>query len=261
MAISWSAVAAAAWVDHPAGLFAVQTLAKFGPSLAGLALLLAGEGLAGTRYRLWAAVARPAGPAAWTIVLVGPFAVWCAILAAWQAAGDANLLLVSSAIPSLVPLLLQRFFLGGGLGEEIGWRGYLLPTLLERHTPLTASLIVGIVWGLWHAPAFWGFTSGKEGGATMLALFTVYTVALSVLFTLLWLRTGGNLLLCCVLHASLNATENWVKAVFPAIAAEPEPTLIFAGTIAVLALFGGAILWLRPQSIGHGGASVRANGD
>ena len=105
----------------------------------------------------------------------------------------------------------------------------MLPRLLERRSPLAASLILGVWWGVWHAPAFWGFGGGKEGGAIMFLLFTVYTIVLAVLFTAIWLRSGGNLLICAVFHASLNATENWVKAMLPGVAEEAAPTFIFAG--------------------------------
>ena len=48
-------------------------------------------------------------------------------------------------------LLLLVVALGGGL-EEPGWRGFGLPHLLETHTPVRATLILGVVWGVWRLP-------------------------------------------------------------------------------------------------------------
>lgn len=69
---------------------------------------------------------------------------------------------VSAQVLITVPLL----FLIGGLvnGEEIGWRGFALPRLLDRHTALTASLILGNLWALFHLPLF--FTRGDSFAST-----------------------------------------------------------------------------------------------
>ncbi len=50
------------------------------------------------------------------------------------------------------------------LGEELGWRGYALPKLLQRFSPLVASLIIGVLWGLWHQPTF--FIAGSPMATT-----------------------------------------------------------------------------------------------
>ncbi len=56
---------------------------------------------------------------------------------------------------SPVELLVNCIFLAiATLGEEIGWRGVALPSLQRQHSPLRASLILGIVWATWHVP-FW----------------------------------------------------------------------------------------------------------
>jgi membrane protease YdiL (CAAX protease family) len=56
--------------------------------------------------------------------------------------------------PGLVLLFLFRELILGPLGEELGWRGFSLPRLLQRFNPFFASLILGAVWGVWHLPAF-----------------------------------------------------------------------------------------------------------
>jgi membrane protease YdiL (CAAX protease family) len=70
-----------------------------------------------------------------------------------------RIVLANSNLPwygylALFPVLvLVNFPFGSGLGEEAGWHGFALPKLLERYSPIVASIILGILWGLWHIPA------------------------------------------------------------------------------------------------------------
>ena len=58
-----------------------------------------------------------------------------------------------SPVPGKVePILLVLFVLV--IGEEIGWRGFLLRGLLNRQSPLVATLVVAVVWTLWHSPLY-----------------------------------------------------------------------------------------------------------
>ena len=74
----------------------------------------------------------------------------------WDAARPPALTL---SIPAL-GLTLLILALTDGLGEELGWRGYLLPRLLIRHRAFVASLILGLYWWLWHLPSVW--TAGRR---------------------------------------------------------------------------------------------------
>lgn len=85
--------------------------------------------------------------------------------------------------------------------EEVGWRGYALPKLLAQYSALTASLIIGIVWGSLHLALL--LPGMMNAGAP--ALPTVLAVAcVSVLTTWLYVNTGGNLILVIIFHAAQN---------------------------------------------------------
>lgn len=118
-------------------------------------------------------------------------------------------------LPALLPLLVTTFvttlLYGGPLGEEAGWRGFALPRLQARHSPLVASLLLSVVWGLWHAPlhlmgVYHGiFPDGLPG----ILLRIVTTIPTTVLFTWFYNRTTGNLWLVVLLHTAVNNTAGF----------------------------------------------------
>lgn len=87
-------------------------------------------------------------------------------------------------------------------GEEIGWRGFLLPRFLDRLGPWTASLVIGAIWALWHLPLF-SMPAMPQYGSPFPA-FVIYTVALSVLLTRLSLVTHGSVMLATLFHGAVN---------------------------------------------------------
>lgn len=95
----------------------------------------------------------------------------------------------------------------GPLGEEGGWRGYLLPRLLERGSEPRASLIVGLVWALWHLPIMAMFADWRGGVPfpTYLPLYTAGVIGLSFMMSRVWRIGGGSLVPCIWLHGLVNA--------------------------------------------------------
>lgn len=110
------------------------------------------------------------------------------------------------ALPTLSPLVLGIFvlifFLGGSFGEEFGWRGFLFPELSEKYLPMTAAVILGVVWAVWHLPLFW--INGTSQFTTPFWLYAVYIVALSAQYAWVYIRTTGNLFACLLLHTFTN---------------------------------------------------------
>jgi membrane protease YdiL (CAAX protease family) len=101
----------------------------------------------------------------------------------------------------------------GPLAEELGWRGFLLPRLLTRYSPLLASTILGIVWAAWHPDILLYPIAATT-------LFTASAVALSALMTVLFLNTRGSVLLAIAMHGSVLPGKEIAKISFPAA---PEP--------------------------------------
>jgi membrane protease YdiL (CAAX protease family) len=88
------------------------------------------------------------------------------------------------------------------VGEEIGWRGYALPILRIRHGPWRASVVLGLAWALWHLPLFY-LPEMPQYGSPFVP-FIGYTIALSILLTLLAERTGGSVIVATLFHGAVN---------------------------------------------------------
>ena len=91
----------------------------------------------------------------------------------------------------LLPLLLLLLTVTDGYGEEPAWRGFALPRLLERHGPMVASLLVGVLWALWHLPLLWSAPGEPREQQLPWWLLVFDVAAKSVVFTWVFCRTDG----------------------------------------------------------------------
>ena len=187
-------------------------------SLWGLAFLLDGSILGTVIY-----FSGGFGPAAAAFIMLRrrgePIGPWARSIIRWRVAARfwlyalalptgiflvANLVLVAVGEPVEWSLLPERVgpYLGtlafvmvlGGGQEEPGWRGYALPRLQARYSPMKATAILGLVWGVWHIPVY-----GPIG--------FVVPIVLAFFYTVLHNRTG-SVLLAIVLHGGLTAGQD-----------------------------------------------------
>ncbi len=101
----------------------------------------------------------------------------------------------------LIPHLLVILFIGGPFGEEPGWRGFALPHLLKRWSPIVASAILTVIWAFWHLPLW--FIPGAEVPKPFL-IYVLGVAAITLVMTWLHVRANGSVLLAMLFHASLN---------------------------------------------------------
>ena len=102
----------------------------------------------------------------------------------------------ATSVLFVLPFLLFNMLVNG---EEIGWRGYILPRLQWRYNALISSLIIGVIWTAWHIPKV--LVAGYD---TPLGWYLLMTIARAVLFTWVYNGTRGSLLLVTIFHAAVN---------------------------------------------------------
>jgi membrane protease YdiL (CAAX protease family) len=99
-------------------------------------------------------------------------------------------------------------FLPNGLSEEVGWRGFALPRLQARHSPLVASLVLSVFWAIWHAPAYFGGFAAQSLEDTIVEW--MFVVPVTIVFTWLYNRASGSLLVTALLHPAMNTATHFL---------------------------------------------------
>jgi uncharacterized protein len=252
---SWALWTLAARTDLPGALPELLRIGgRFGPSSAAVAVTLVVAGRPGLA-RLLASLRRWRAPASlWLIVSLGPVVV---VLAAIGLAavlgtppGDFN---DPAAAYLVLPAFVVILVAGGPLGEELGWRGFALDRLQERVGPVAASLMLGVVWGLWHLPLF--LDTSQVQFSLPLGLYLGQTITTAVIYTWVWNRTR-SLPLVLVLHT----TTNLAAGVFPLLAPEAPTDLAFGLAVTIAGVLALVLIGTTRGQLGEGAERTPASG-
>lgn len=211
---------------------------SYGPLLAAVvvtALEQGGAGLKRLGLRMWMWKADPA----WWLVAISPLLVGA--LAALVVIGVTGQSITISSLgnvnflPPLGLAALPLWLFTFGIGEETGWRGFALPRLQRSRSALSASLILSIVWALWHLPQFFYLFDPSIAIGWFLGL-----VCGAIVFTWLFNSTGGSILLVAVWHGCFNF-----------ISASDAGNGILAAVVSTLVMVWAVVLvfWLKPQNL------------
>jgi membrane protease YdiL (CAAX protease family) len=218
MAFAFSWIAWAPWVlsEEGAGLlpFSSPLLGRalpigifLGPTLAAFIMTGITEGRAGIRRLLRRIVLWQVGLRWYLFAFIGVSLV--ITLGFILVGGLASLQFLGSGyvLTYLVTFIIV-LIIGGPLGEEIGWRGFALPRMQPLHGPLVGSIILGLLWGLWHLPEFMVPTwAESSGGSSPLAIvkFCIFAIAVTIILTWVFNNTKGSVLMAVLVHASIDA--------------------------------------------------------
>lgn len=173
----------------------------------------------------------------WQLALLLPLMGLAVVFASYVGAGT-SLPFLGATLRDAWPLLLAHItlqILVVGMGEELGWRGWLLPSLTNRHGLPRAALLTGIVWYFWHLPIL-------LGGLSDAFWFALAISGLSILLSSLWAKSGQGALLPAIAHGSINAPVVFLTAQLPD-AHHATAWKILCGFLAILGLV--AVYWTR----------------
>ena len=143
------------------------------------------------------------------------------------------------------------------LGEEIGWRGFLVPELFKTTSFTVTALISGVVWSCWHYPLLiWGDYNSGTPTWYGLTCFTLMVVSISFVFA--WLRLkSGSLWTGALLHASHNL---YIQGIFTPLTRNTGRTAWyideFGVIVPIVALAFAVYFWLRRNELPRDTARV-----
>jgi uncharacterized protein len=244
MAVFLAVTFAVSWVVGIAGAAVVGPTAYlagvFGPAVGAL---WATKRYEGSARSVWSAVARwRVAPRWYLVALALPLVVLGAAYLVARALGISWDVDEPMAVPVALGFLVFAIVIGGG-PEELGWRGYLLPRLQDRWGALTASLALGAIWTLWHAPLW--LLPDLPFRDMSFPLYAVQVLAMSVAYTWLFNTTSGSVLLVMLLHASQNLSMQYLTPTVTAQALVTATWVVVA--VAVALRFGASSLADAPR--------------
>lgn len=213
----------------------VFLLAVYAPGISGIFLIWRHYGLKGLgsffrRLSFWRA------PLPWWLFLLAGIPV--IIYAAAAIKGTVNTPFAFSPWYLVFPGLIQSLLLGP-LGEEFGWRGLALPLLQRRFSPFWASLILGSIWAIWHAPSF--LMSGTPQSAWSFGPFFLGLLAITVILTPLFNASRGSLLIPILYHLQV------MNPIFPD--AQPWDSYLLVIVAAIIVIINRRQMFQRGSGV------------
>jgi membrane protease YdiL (CAAX protease family) len=221
------------------GLTVVGT---FGPLVAAVIVTAQESGRAGLRSLLGRVVRWRVAPIWYAVAILGPLVITLGAIALHVALGGQppSLGLLIGALPTLL-IFVVYMMIAVALGEEVGWRGYALPALQARYSALLASLILGVMWGLWHLPVF--FNPDTFYSNLPFALWLAYIVPFAILITWVFNSAGGSVLMAMFFHAVMNASSELWKTI-PEYSVKPPTAAEAVAATVHFNLMGAIVLWV-----------------
>lgn len=135
-----------------------------------------------------------------------------------------------------IPYFFLMMLIGGGQ-EEFGWRGYALAPLQKRLGVIPASLLIGLIWGLWHWP-LWVMPGDGHSTYPFLA-FVIMTTSISVVYSWLYNASNQKLIVAIVFHAMSNTAAPLLPFLLMEEGKPESAYWVYAGVNVIAAIIAG----------------------
>ena len=228
--------------DQMTGIFGELTgqhplffLAVYAPAIASFIIVMYKAGIGGLRRYLARLLLWRCSLLWYAFLIIG-----IPLLFYGGSAWKGNLFTEPFPFPSFKSLLIALLLASiKGPIEEFGWRGLALPLLQRKLAPIWAALILGIVWGFWHLPAF--LLSGTQQSAWSFTPFFAGTITISLIVTALFNASRGSILLPALMHFQL------MNPIWPD--AQPYDTYLLVSAAVLVVWFNRKAMFSREGGV------------
>lgn len=217
--------------------FAIHYLAAFGPFIAGIVLTWQESKFAGLKNLVDRIIKWRVDPL-WWLVAVSPLLLFFLVSLSMRFVQgswlDFRILGRMDFLPDLGVASVFLWLATYGFGEELGWRGYLLPRLQRDRSAWSATVILWIVWATWHVPSFFYLHTISSVGTLIGFLLGVFAGA--IFLTWLYNSSGGSILIVTIWHGLFDYVTACTECKSGLIAATVS-TLVMVWAVVVVVLF------------------------
>jgi uncharacterized protein len=168
----------------------------FIPSFVGIVLTQVFEGKEGLKKLLLSAINTKIGVLSLIIIIVYVIVLGSLQLILYTLLGGSfDFSQFIKQLPTIFPLIIF-----GPLSEEFGWRGFLQKRINKEFPSIIGSIIIGVVWSLWHLPLFYMLGTSQHDFNIPFIPFMISIISSSFVYTYIYIKTKGNLFSAILLH-------------------------------------------------------------
>jgi membrane protease YdiL (CAAX protease family) len=213
--------------------FLLFIIGGFVPSIIGIILTSKFEGKEGIIKLFLSAINIKIGFSSFLIIIVYVIILSLLQLILYTAlGGNFDYSQFIKQLPTTLPLIIA-----GPLSEEFGWRGFLQKRVNEELSPTSGSIIIGIVWSLWHLPLFYMIGTSQHEFKVPFFPFMISIISSTFVYTYVYIKSNGSLFTAILLH--------WLFTyVFQVIASQISRTTIYNLLECIPALMIGFIFMI-----------------